>query len=228
MSSPLSPDPELQCLLQLLKGLAAEQDRVDAQEEQTERLYRRATSVSLALLGFSAFVLALEVAISQKVFWTYVVVAIAMLYFAGATVWLWRRSGKLLSALAHPKAAMLGNLEARLVSDQIHLDQLVTFDRSLLERVRDQLEQEVTTRLTLTEIVFGLVNRVGLIPGVLPVMTALVTAAKGAAAGALLGLEALTILFLIAYNVSTSIQIAAVEVRSLVSLLAKAINRQVT
>lgn len=220
------PDPELQRLLQFLKDLAAAQDQVDAQEEQTERLYRRATSVSLALLGFSAFILALEVAISQRVVWTYVVVGMAVLYFAGATVWLWRRSGKLLSALAHPKAAMLENLEARLVSDQLHLNQLVTFDLPLLEQVRDRLEQEVTTRLTLTEIVFGLVNRVGLIPGVLTVMTALVTASKGAAAGALLGLEALTVLFLVAYNVSTSIQIAAVEVRSMVLLLTKAMSRR--
>lgn len=134
MSSP-SPatDSELQRLLHFLKALAIEQDQVDAQEEQTERFYRRATSVSLALLGFSAFILALEAATSPRIVWTYVVVALAVLYFAGATVWLCRRSEKLLWTLANPKAAMLSHLEARVLSDQVHLSQLATFDRSLLD-----------------------------------------------------------------------------------------------
>ena len=174
----------------------------------------------------SAFVLALETTLSSRVLWTYVMVALAVVYFAGATVWLWRRSGELRWALAHPKAAMLRSVGTHLNSEQPQLDQLATFDQATLEQLRDRLEQEVTTRLALTEIVFGLINRVGLIPGILTVMTALVTASKGAAPGALLGLEALTILFLTAYNVSTGIQIAAVEVRSMVLLMTKAISRQ--
>lgn len=192
-------------MLQLVHTLVTEQDRVDAQEEQTEYVYRRATSISLGLLGLSAFILALETTLSGRVFWTYVMVVLAVLYFAGATVWLWRRSGELRWALAHPKAAMFKNVRMRLVSEQPCLDQLVTFDHTILEQVRDRLDQEVVTRLALTEIVFGLINRVGLIPGILTVITALVTASKGAAPGALLGLEALTILFLVAYNTSTGV-----------------------
>lgn len=220
-------------VLNALETFFAEQEKETEAVQRSERLYRRrmgqalgfwlAALVILFLPAFLAWI-KVQTPLSSMTWLTlsYTSLTISVI-FAGRAFWqVGREQPEVWHLIRFPRQGMISRLKARMLAEKDVLNQLVAFDSATLSQVRVRLALANELQRERTETIFGLVTKVGILPGVFTGASALLLAWKGAnpIIALLLGILFLGLCW--TYHVSSNMLLAFTDLRGMLGLLDRA------